>query len=107
MVYKSFKKSAFLRVPNNNNNGVFSRLLMFALHELHKTMQIRTEETTEIYVTTKEIYPKKQTPLVRKVFVTPSMIVYEGPYNEEQSAVTRHFSEYHDRFLRLAFRDEG
>ena len=63
---------------------------------------------TEVYVTKLELRTAKVNPfLIRKIYITPSTILYEGPYREEKCAVTRQFEEHQDRFLRVTFRDEG
>ncbi|CAF2744395.1 unnamed protein product [Rotaria sp. Silwood2] len=49
---------------------------------------------------------KNDSLLTRKIYITPSSILYEGPYCEEKCVVTRQYVQYQDRFLRVAFRDE-
>ncbi len=88
--------------------GTFSRLLLFALTELIKKHELRRITTAGMYVTEHESCTWKTLPsLIRKIYITPSTIFYEGPYREEKCAVTRHFEEQQDRFLRVTFRDEG
>ncbi|CAF4493058.1 unnamed protein product, partial [Rotaria sp. Silwood2] len=70
---------------NNDHIGSLSRLLCLGLFELRRKHQLNQ---------------------ITSVFITPSTIHYEGPHCEEACAVTRHFSELQDCFLRVSFRDE-
>jgi hypothetical protein len=88
--------------------GTLSRLLLFALNELCGKHELRRESTTGMYITKHELRIAKTNPsLIRKIYITPSNILYEGPFSEEKCAVTREFVHCHDRFLRVSFRDEG
>ena len=88
--------------------GNLSRLLLHALNELRAKHELRREPTHGIYVTKHELRTYHRRPfLIRKIYITPSTIMYEGPYSEERCAVTRKYAEQSDRFLRVTFRDEG
>jgi hypothetical protein len=88
--------------------GTFSRLLISALEQLLKTYQLYRTTTSRVYVTKLELRTASVNPfLIRKIYITPSTILYEGPYREEKCAVTREYVEHQDRFLRVTFRDEG
>ncbi|CAF1676730.1 unnamed protein product [Rotaria magnacalcarata] len=89
------------------HTGIFGRLLNFALKKLLKTSELCQTNATKIYVTTRELRTVNDKPFVmRKIYITPSTILYEGPYHEEKCAVTRQFVQHQDRFLRVTFRDE-
>ena len=61
-----------------------------------------------IFVTRHELYPiNPNVALIRKVYITPSTVLYEGPYQEEKCSVMRHFASVQNGFLRITFRDEG
>lgn len=95
-------------VPKKIHIGTFSRLLIAALKELIKKYELRKTKKDGIFVTKLELRTARVDPsLIRKVYITPSTILYEGPYREEKCFVTRHFEKYQDRFLRVSFRDEG
>ena len=88
--------------------GTFSRLLISAMKQLAKKNELRRTKITGIYMTKLELRTASATPfLIRKIYITPSTIFYEGPYHEEKCAVTRQFEDYQDRFLRVTFRDES
>lgn len=88
--------------------GTFSRLLLNALEQLIKSNQLRSLEPSGVFATRLELRsPNAHSSLIRKIYITPSTVLYEGPYREEKCAVTRHYEQYQDRFLRLTFRDEG
>jgi hypothetical protein len=96
------------KLAKEHQLGIFSRLLLFALTGLMKKHELRRITTTGMYVTKHESRTFKAIPfLIRKIYITPSTIFYEGPYREEKCAVTRHFEKQQDRFLRVTFRDEG
>jgi hypothetical protein len=95
-------------LANEHHLGTFSRLLLFALTELIKKNELRRITSNGMYVTKHESRTSKAIPfLIRKIYITPSTIFYEGPYREEKCAVTRHYEKQQDRFLRVTFRDEG
>ncbi len=88
--------------------GYLSRFLILALKELKKKHELRQTTTDGIYITKHELYTINfNSSLIRKVYITPSTILYEGPYQEEKCLVTRHFAQEQDGFLRVSFRDEG
>jgi hypothetical protein len=94
--------------PKGQHLGSFSRLLLLALDELRKKHELRQNDQTGIYETKHELYQSNVKPfLIRKVYITPSTFLYEGPYREEKCLVTRHFEQQQDGFLRVTFRDEG
>ena len=85
-----------------------SSFLKRALIELGKKHELRRTIDKRLYVTKHESYSvHANSSLVRKVYITPSTILYEGPYQEEKCVVTRHYVREQDRFLRVNFRDEG
>lgn len=88
--------------------GTVSRLLIYAFEQLLKQHQLCQIPASGMFVTKLELRTASiHASLIRKIYITPSTILYEGPYREEKCAVTRHFEQYQDRFLRLTFRDEG
>jgi hypothetical protein len=88
--------------------GTFSRLLIYALEQLLKKYELCRITPTGVYATKLELRTANINPfLIRKIYITPATILYEGPYREEKCAVTREFVEHQDRFLRVTFRDEG
>ena len=88
--------------------GTFSRLLLNAFEQLITHNRLRRLESSGVYATRLEINtPSAHSSLIRKIYITPSTVFYEGPYREEKCAVTRHYEEHQDRFLRVTFRDEG
>jgi hypothetical protein len=88
--------------------GTFSRLLCCALEHLLKKYQLYRSTKSGVYLTKLELRTANVNPsLIRKIYITPSTILYEGPYREEKCAVTREYAEHQDRFLRVTFRDEG
>ena len=88
--------------------GTFSRLLISALEQLLKKFQLYKTTKPKVYVTKLELRTANVNPfLIRKIYITPSTVLYEGPYREEKCAVTREYVEHQDRFLRVTFRDEG
>jgi len=94
--------------PSKQHLGTFSRLLISALEQLLKKSQLYKSAKSGIFVTKLELRtPNVDSFLIRKVYITPSTVLYEGPYREEKCAVTRAYEEYQDRFLRVTFRDEG
>ncbi|CAF4541298.1 unnamed protein product, partial [Rotaria sp. Silwood2] len=96
-----------LFVQTKHHPGTFSRLLICALEQLLKKYELCRTKTTEIYATKLELRTANVEPfLIRKIYITPSTVLYEGPYREEKCAVTRYFVQHQNRFLRVAFRDE-
>lgn len=94
--------------PSRSHLGTFSRLLLYSLEQLVKKCQLRSLRRSGLYVTKLELHtPNVNSFLTRKVYITPSTVLYEGPYREEKCAVTRQYEEHQDRFLRVTFRDEG
>lgn len=94
--------------PSRCHIGIFSRFLIAAFKELLKQFELYQTTTTKIYVTKLESRTASVDPfLMRKIYITPSTIFYEGPYREEKCAVTRQYVKHQDRFLRVTFRDEG
>jgi hypothetical protein len=94
--------------PSKHHLGTLSRLLIAALEQLLKDYQLYKSANTGIFVTKLELRtPNVNSFLIRKIYITPSTVLYEGPYREEKCAATRAFEEYQDRFLRVTFRDEG
>ena len=88
--------------------GTFSRLLLNVLDRLIKRGLLCILGPSGAYATKLELHiPSAHSFLIRKIYITPSTIFYEGPYREEKCAVTREYEKYQDRFLRLTFRDEG
>lgn len=86
--------------------GLLSHLLLRAIKELKRHHEINT--LNDIYVTKHELKPEKTYPfLIRKIYITPSSFLYEGPYTEEKCRVTRRFESEQDCFLRVSFRDES
>ncbi len=95
-------------VSRKHHLGTFSRLLIFALEQLLKKFKLDRTATPKVYVTKLEFRTANVNPfLIRKIYITPSTVLYEGPYREEKCAVTRHYVDHQDRFLRVTFRDEG
>ncbi|CAM4955855.1 unnamed protein product [Rotaria socialis] len=92
---------------NNDRIGSLSRLLCLGLIQLRRKHQL-DQTVSGIYVTKREMRAFKsiETFSIRKVYITPSTINYEGPHFEEACAVIRHFSELQDCFLRVSFLDE-
>ncbi|CAF3858814.1 unnamed protein product, partial [Rotaria magnacalcarata] len=92
---------------NNDRIGSLSRLLCLGLIQLRRKHQLY-KTISGIYVTTREMRAFKsiETFSIRKVYITPSTIDYEGPHFEEACAVIRHYSELQDCFLRVSFLDE-
>lgn len=88
--------------------GSLGRLLCLGLFELRRKHQLN-QIGSGIYVTKQEIRAVKVNDMssLRKVFITPSAMHYEGPHVEEACAVIRNFSYLQDCFLRVSFRDEG
>ncbi|CAF2105210.1 unnamed protein product [Rotaria magnacalcarata] len=97
----------FSLAPSKCHIGIFSRFLISAFEELLKKFDLCRTATTKIYVTKLELRTASVDPfLMRKIYITPSTIFYEGPYREEKCAVTRQYVNHQDRFLRVTFRDE-
>ncbi|CAF4753912.1 unnamed protein product [Rotaria sp. Silwood1] len=97
----------FLSAPTKSHLGTFSRLLISAFEQLLKRFELCRTKTTGIYVTKLELRTTNADPfLMRKIYITPSTVLYEGPYREEKCAVTRRFVQHQNRFLRVTFRDE-
>ncbi|CAF1156330.1 unnamed protein product [Rotaria sordida] len=92
---------------NNDRIGSLSRLLCLGLFELRRKHQLN-QTISGIYLTKQEMraFKSKEIFSIRKVFITPSTIQYEGPHFEEACAVIRYFSKFQDCFLRVSFRDE-
>jgi hypothetical protein len=88
--------------------GTFSRLLLFALERLREKHEVHREPHSRTYVTKYELRSAHSRPfLMRKIYITPSTIFYEGPYHEEKCAAIRLYENEQDQFLRVSFRDEG
>ena len=101
---------ANLRISDDASTplGTFSRLLLTALSILQRRHDLRRDQEHSLYVTRAELRSANSHPfLIRKIYITPATILYEGPYQEEKCAVTRHFEQLQDHFLRVVFRDEG
>ena len=95
-------------LPSMADLGTFSRLLAFSLRELKEKHELRTDPNSGLFVTKHELRSANSKPsLIRKIYITPSTITYEGPYREEKCAVMRQYEEQQDQFLRVSFRDEG
>ncbi|CAF1202197.1 unnamed protein product [Rotaria sordida] len=87
--------------------GRLSRLFNLAFEKLLKNYEL-CRTASGIVLTRLELRTAKNDSfLTRKIYITPSTILYEGPYCEEKCAVTREYVQYQDRFLRLTFRDEA
>ena len=87
--------------------GSLSRLLLLAIDELKRCHEL-VLTTDKIYVTKHELRMEKTDLfLIRKIYITPSSFLYEGPYREEKCRVTRQYENEQDCFLRISFRDEG
>lgn len=87
--------------------GYLSFFLSRVLREISKKHEFRRIDNG-IYVTKHELHlASPNSSLIRKIYITPSTVLYEGPYQEEKCLVTRHFGEVQDGFLRVTFRDEG
>ncbi|CAF4723521.1 unnamed protein product [Rotaria sp. Silwood1] len=88
--------------------GYLSRFLILALKQLQNKHELRQTTIGGVYVTKHELHTiHSSSSFIRKVYITPSTILYEGPYREEKCLVTRHFEKQQDRFLRVSFRDEN
>jgi hypothetical protein len=88
--------------------GYLSRFLILALRQLLKKHELRQTTIDGVCVTKHELYSSNfNSFLIRKVYITPSTILYEGPYQEEKCLVTRHYTHVQDGFMRISFRDEG
>jgi hypothetical protein len=98
-----------LNIPVQERHlGYLSRFLILALDQLKTKHELRRTTIGGVYITKHELrMTNANSSLVRKVYITPSTILYEGPYREEKCPVTRHFSQEQDGFLRVSFRDEG
>ena len=96
------------RSVHKQHLGCLSRFLILALKKLQKKHELRQTTIGGVYVTKHELHTINLNPfLIRKVYITPSTILYEGPYREEKCLVTRHFEQQQEGFLRVTFRDEG
>ena len=88
--------------------GYFSRFLILALHQLKTKHELRETITGGAYITKHERHSVSlNSSLIRKIYITPSTVLYEGPYQEERCVVTRHFGHVQNGFIRVSFRDEG
>ncbi|CAF4380893.1 unnamed protein product [Rotaria sp. Silwood2] len=88
------------------SSGRLSRLFNLAFEKLLKNYEL-CRTANGIVLTRLELRTAKNDLfLTRKIYITPSTILYEGPYDEEKCAVTREYVQYQDRFLRVTFRDE-
>ena len=88
--------------------GIFSQLLLYALRCLRRRRELRLEVNFSFCLIRSELRrSSQQVLLTRKIYITPSTIIYEGPYYEEKCVVTRNYEDHHDQFLRVVFRDEG
>jgi hypothetical protein len=98
----------FNSVERTRDLGTFSRLLLFALKRLREKHEVHCEPHSRTYVTKHELRSAPSRPfLMRKIYITPSTIFYEGPYQEEKCAAIRLYENEQDQFLRVSFRDEG
>ena len=99
---------AMVRSIRKDELGYPSRFLVKALHELRRKHELRRNSDIGIYVTKHELHKiNKNSFFVRKIYITPCTILYEGPYREERCPVTRKFAREQEGFLRVSFRDEG
>lgn len=88
--------------------GTFSRLLISALSQLLKKHQLYKTTKPQVYATKRELRTANENLFfIRKIYITPSTVLYEGPYREETCAVIREHIKDQDRFIRVTFRDEG
>ena len=88
--------------------GCLSRFLILALNQLQQKNALRRTTIDGVFVTRHELYPvHPNVSLIRKVYITPATVLYEGPYREEKCSVTRYFASEEDGFLRVTFCDEG
>ena len=91
-----------------HNLGYLSRFLLLALNQLEKKHKLCRTTIDRIYVTKHELNTvNNKSIFIRKVYITPSTILYEGPYREETCLVTRHFKNEQQGFVRICFRDES
>ncbi|UJR07128.1 hypothetical protein I4U23_011416 [Adineta vaga] len=99
--------TTLIRSVQKNELGYLSRFLLIALDQLRNKYELRRNIDDRIYVTKHELHPVNVNSfLIRKVYITPCTIFYEGPYYEERCPVTRRFEQQQDGFLRVSFRDE-
>lgn len=88
--------------------GHLSWFLKRAIRQLKEKHELRRTPVDRIIVTKHELYfNHPNSMLIRKIYITPSTLLYEGPYHEEKCFVTRRFTHVQDGFLRVCFRDEG
>lgn len=108
LVFSTDNKIRFKLEVKGRRLGCLSRFLAFALNQLQQKNVLRRTDIDGIFLTRHELYPiNPNVSLIRKVYITPSTVLYEGPYQEEKCSVTRHFASVQDGFLRVTFRDEG
>lgn len=108
LVFSTNHKIRFKSEVKGRRLGCLSRFLVFALNQLQQKNALRRTDRDRIFVTRHELYQtNKNVSLIRKVYITPSTVLYEGPYQEEKCSVTRNFVSVQDGFLRVTFRDEG
>lgn len=108
LAFSTDNKIRFKSEVKGRRLGCLSRFLVLALNQLQQKNALRRTDADEVFVTRHELYPiNPNIALIRKVYVTPSTVLYEGPYQEERCSVTRHFVSTQDGFLRVTFRDEG
>lgn len=88
--------------------GIFSQLLLRALKELRLKRELRRDADSTLCLMKSEVHSNRNRIIqTRKIYITPSMIHYEGPYFEETCVITRQYEPQQDQFLRVIFRDEG
>ncbi|CAF1664186.1 unnamed protein product, partial [Adineta ricciae] len=98
---------AMVRSIRKDELGYPSRFLVIALNELRRKHELRRNSDSGIYVTKHELHKiNKNSFFIRKIYITPCTILYEGPYREERCPVTRKFAREQEGFLRVSFRDE-
>jgi hypothetical protein len=108
LIFPSNNIGRLIATAHGQHLGYLSRFLILALRQLQKKHELRQTTIGGVYITKHELHSdNSNSSLIRKVYITPSTILYEGPYQEEQCLVTRHYAHVHDGFLRVSFRDEG
>jgi hypothetical protein len=107
-IFPSNNITRLIASADRQHLGYLSRFLILALRQLQKKHELRQTTIDGVYITKHELYsPNFNSSLIRKVYITPSTILYEGPYQEEKCLVTRHYTRVQDGFMRVSFRDEG
>ncbi|CAF0965632.1 unnamed protein product, partial [Didymodactylos carnosus] len=103
---KKMTVSRVIKQVKNQRIGALSRLLLLAINELKNKREL-CKTTKNFYVTKHELKTLDiESYLIRKIYVTPCRILYEGPYREEKNSVTRYFDDVQHGFIRISFRDE-